>query len=232
MSSAVLNAWLLLPAKWAINLPRLPHEKTACRADNPLANSTMFLVRAPDPADAGCNSKLAQYSNTPILWDGFDFADSCLGDLLSRRDASDFVPKGLDDRSQAIYCLEYAQKRRTVPEGRCYLGYTTSSPPMVEERPVDRIIPFPTGSLCGTLQAINCLATIIPSLRDKRPSTPVHEFDAGSPRVAEFEDEDDDEDENEASPILDRFHRKGTPFHGIIHDFPYLEQVSKHFKTI
>src|SRR5260221_3989429 len=100
----------------------------------------------------------------------FDFADSCLGDLLSRRDASDFVPKGLDDRSQAIYCLEYAQKRRTVPEGRCELGYTTYSPPMVERtscRP-NHTVPYGTGSLCGTLQAINWLATIIPSLRDKR----------------------------------------------------------------
>ena len=37
------------------------------------------------------------------------------------------------------------KKRRTVPEGRCELGYTTYSPPMVEERPVDPIIPFPTG---------------------------------------------------------------------------------------
>src|SRR5260221_10217780 len=78
------------------------------------------------------------------------------------------VPEGPDDRSQAIYCLEYAQKRRTVPEGRGESGYTTYSPPMVEKRPVDRIIPFPTGMvLCvGALQAINCSTTIIPSLRD------------------------------------------------------------------
>src|SRR5580692_5684372 len=34
------------------------------------------------------------------------------------------------------------------------------------------------------------------------------------------------------SPISDRFHRKGMPVHGLIHDFPYLEQVSKHFETI
>jgi hypothetical protein len=90
-------------------------------------------------------SSNAENATEARRWGGLDFADSCLGDLLSRRDASDFVPKGLDDRSQAIYCLEYAQKRRTVPEGRCELGYTTYSPPMVEERPVDRIIPFPTG---------------------------------------------------------------------------------------
>ena len=35
--------------------------------------------RAPDPADAGCNSKLAQYSNTPILhnsaWPDFEDED-------------------------------------------------------------------------------------------------------------------------------------------------------------
>src|SRR5258708_17824966 len=82
------------------------------------------------------------------------------------------VPEGPDDRSQAIYCLEYAQKRRTVPEGRGESGYTTYSPPMVEKRPVDRIIPFPTGRvLCvGALQAINCLATIIPSLRRDKDS--------------------------------------------------------------
>src|SRR5258708_12984212 len=54
MSSAVLNAWLLLPAKWAINLPRLPHEKTACRADNTPGNSTMFLVRAAESMRDHC----------------------------------------------------------------------------------------------------------------------------------------------------------------------------------
>ncbi len=70
---------------------------------------------------------------------------------------------------------------------------------MVEKRPVDRIIPFPTGRvLCvGALQAINCLATIIPSLRDKDSQHPVHKFDARSLRATGFEDEDDDEDENE-----------------------------------
>src|SRR5260221_11821698 len=54
MSSAVLTAWLLLPAKWAINLPRLPHEKTACRADNTPGNSTMFLVRAAESMRDHC----------------------------------------------------------------------------------------------------------------------------------------------------------------------------------
>jgi hypothetical protein len=82
-------------------------------------------------------AKTAAKAKTIVYW--------IVTTLLSRRDASDFVPKGLDDRSQAIYCLEYAQKRRTVPEGRWELGYTTYSPPMAEERPVDRIIPFPTG---------------------------------------------------------------------------------------
>src|SRR5258707_4769469 len=104
--------------------------------------------RAPDPADAGCNSKLAQYSNTPIL------QYSGVASILRTVDWEICCPegthrtlsrRGLDDRSQAIYCLEYAQKRRPVPEGRCELGYTTYSPLMVEERPVDRIIPFPTG---------------------------------------------------------------------------------------
>jgi hypothetical protein len=113
--------------------------------------------------------------------------DSCQGGLLSRRDAPDFVPVGPDDRSQAIYCLEYTKKRRAVPEERCESGYTTYSPPMVETpcRP-NHTVPYETGSLSGTLQAINCLATIIPSLRDKDSqhmstnSTPDH----GKPRRA------------------------------------------------
>ena len=83
------------------------------------------------------------------------------------------VPEGPDDRSQAIYCLEYAEKRRTVPEGRCESGYTTYSPPMVRKRSCrpNHTVPYGTGSLCDTLQAINCLATIIPSLRDKDSQT-------------------------------------------------------------
>jgi hypothetical protein len=99
--------------------------------------------------------------------------DSCQGGLLSRRDAPDFVPEGPDDRSQAIYCLEYAQKRRTVPAGRCESGYTTYSPPgrKTSCRP-NHIVPYGTGSLCDTLQAINCLTTIIPSLRDNDSQDP------------------------------------------------------------
>src|SRR5260221_172956 len=76
------------------------------------------------------------------------------------------VPEGPDDRSQAIYCLEYAEKRRTVPEGRCESGYTTYSPPMVEKRPVDRIIPFPTGRVLCVAHSRQSIAW----LRSFRPS--------------------------------------------------------------
>src|ERR1700726_4499512 len=39
-----------------------------------------------NPAAAGCNSDFAQYSHTPSLWDGFDFADRYQSGFLSRRD--------------------------------------------------------------------------------------------------------------------------------------------------
>ena len=57
-------------------------------------------------------------------------------------------------------------------------------------------MPYGTDSQLVVFQAINCLATIIQSLRDNKPA--VHIFDATSLRVAGFEDEDDDEDESEA----------------------------------
>jgi hypothetical protein len=110
------------------------------------------------------------------------------------------VPEGLDDGSQAIYCLEYAQERRPVPEGRCELGYTTYSPPMVENRPVDPITPFPTGRTLfyfGTRHFVPGYLRIVPS--GQRTSTPAYEFDARSRQTERrlFEDEDDDEDEDD-----------------------------------
>jgi hypothetical protein len=62
--------------------------------------------------------------------------------------------------------------------------------------------PYGTGRLLGRSQAINCLATIIQSLRDNKPPLPVHILEATSLRVAGFEDEDDDEDENEANNAI------------------------------
>jgi hypothetical protein len=44
------------------------------------------------------------------MWTGSD-------SLLSRRDLRVFVPEGLNDRSQAIYCLDCVQKA-TRPYGR------------------------------------------------------------------------------------------------------------------
>ncbi len=66
-------------------------------------------------------------------------------------------------------------------------------------------VPLGRFAFLGVFQAINCLATIIQSLRDNsrafpgksKPSTPVHIFEATSRGRASlsFEDEDDDEDD-------------------------------------
>ena len=103
-----------------------------------------------------------------------------------------FVPKGLDEGSQAIYCLGCVPKKVTVPEGRCERRYPMYWLPQVEERPVDPIIPsLRDGSPFWTFQAINCLATIIQSLRDNKPPLPVHIFESTSHRSFDDEDEDD-----------------------------------------
>ena len=92
-----------------------------------------------------------------------------------------FVPKGLDEGSQAIYCLGCVPKKVTVPEGRCERRYPMDWLPQVEERPVDPIIPsLRDGSPFWTFQAINCLATIIQSLRDNKPPLLVHIFESTS----------------------------------------------------
>ena len=62
------------------------------------------------------------------------------------RDLSDFVPEGLDDRSQAIYCLEHVQLRiRPVGHGLilthgCLLA-------VIVARQSDPITPYPTGRI-------------------------------------------------------------------------------------
>ena len=124
----------------------------------------------------GCNSKLAQYSNTPILH------HSGVTSLLRTGVREVFVPKGLDEGSQAIYCLGCVPKKVTVPEGRCERRYPMYWLPQVEERPVDPIIPsLRDGSPFWMFQAINCLVTIAQSLRDNKPPLPVRIFESTSP---------------------------------------------------
>ena len=70
----------------------------------------------------------------------------------------------------------------------------------------------PTGrfAFLGVFQAINCLASIIQSLRNNarafrgksKPSTPAYIFDS-TPQNP-FEDEDDDEDEDEVLGAINR----------------------------
>jgi len=80
-----------------------------------------------------------------------------------------FVPEGLDDRSQAIYCLERATQR-TRPVGSGMIGSTGRF--FDHGRRICRVAQL-TPSLrdgspfLGVFQAINC--TIIQSLRDNKP---------------------------------------------------------------
>jgi hypothetical protein len=82
---------------------------------------------------------------------------------------SAFVPaEGLNDRSQAIYCLEQVQSRiRLVGHGLILTPSSLILP--IVPRLSDPIIPCPTGRFpfLHGYQAINCLATITHSLRDK-----------------------------------------------------------------
>jgi hypothetical protein len=89
-----------------------------------------------------------------------------------------------------------------VPKGRCELGYTTYSQPMVEKRPVDRIIPFPTGRVLCVAHSRQSRGRGMPGYDHSVPpgqrlSTPVHEFDARLLQTERrrFEDEDDDDED-------------------------------------
>src|SRR5260370_34828797 len=65
-----------------------------------------------------------------------------------------FVPKGLDEGSQAIYCLGCVPKKVTVTEGRFEPRYPMYWLPQVEERPVDPITPsLRDGAACGTVHS-------------------------------------------------------------------------------
>jgi hypothetical protein len=91
-----------------------------------------------------------------------------------------FVPEGLNDRSQAIYCLEQAHHgHRPVRDGMivalvsvfafCATG-SQAFPTSRQRGKSGLTILIPSlrdGSFLYTIQAMNCLATIIQSLRDK-----------------------------------------------------------------
>src|SRR5258707_15851174 len=77
---------------------------------------------------------------------------------LSRRDSRVFVPEGLNDRSQAIYCLECVQKgapsRRDGVIGsdrRATIRGDQSTPGK------DQTVAYGTDSRLNLFQAINCL---------------------------------------------------------------------------
>jgi hypothetical protein len=80
-----------------------------------------------------------------------------------------FVPEGLDDRSQAIYCLVCAiNEARPVGYGlignsrlvqHCGSGNTSTC--------TNHTVPTGRVALLREFQAMNCLATIILSLRDE-----------------------------------------------------------------
>jgi hypothetical protein len=77
-----------------------------------------------------------------------------------------------NDPSRRVRChrrVEFAEGRG-VERHDCGLNHT---------------VPYGTGPLCGVSQAINCLATIIPSLRDNKRSVSASIFDSTPP----FEDE-------------------------------------------
>ena len=96
------------------------------------------------------------------------------------------VPEGLDEGSQAIYCLEEVLSRfRPVLSAIARMateeGHGLILTPGLTNRPghCTPIGPNHTVSagqvpFLHVFQAINCLATIIQSLRDNKPPLPVH----------------------------------------------------------
>jgi hypothetical protein len=84
----------------------------------------------------------------------------------------DFVPEGLDDRSQAIYCLECFQKRdpsRRDGASRAHEIFTAQGRKRSLSTQSHRSLR--DGSNFHLFQAMNRLATIIQSLRrDNKPA--------------------------------------------------------------
>jgi hypothetical protein len=97
---------------------------------------------------------------------------------LSTKDPSalppGFVPEGLNDRSQAIYCLGYVRdEARPVGYGvigDSHLVYYTASGHILSY--ASQTVPTGRVALLRVSQAMNCLATIILSLRDYTPALP------------------------------------------------------------
>ena len=108
-----------------------------------------------------------------------------------------FVPKGLDEGSQAIYCLG-CKKRDPSRRARYDLVEREGSSTLIGE-PLSRptqTVPYGTDLFVNIFQAVNCQATFIQSLRDEARA-PVYILTPHNQSVAQIEDEDDDEYEND-----------------------------------
>jgi hypothetical protein len=111
-----------------------------------------------DPAAAGTDDRMTNYRGTK----------GSFAILLG------FVPEGLDDRSQAIYCLG------CVTNGARPVGYgVMGNSRLVKDSEsgktstcTNHTVPTGRVALLRVFHAINCLATIILSLRDNTPWLP------------------------------------------------------------
>jgi hypothetical protein len=83
------------------------------------------------------------------------------------------VPKGLDERSLAVYCQGMRLKKIRPVRVRSHLVYWRVHR-QIAERSSNPIIPFPNGTVPCFWHplAVNCQATFIQSLRDKISSSP------------------------------------------------------------
>jgi hypothetical protein len=85
-----------------------------------------------------------------------------------------------------------------------YATHMTGRRARIRIRDGDHTVPYGTDRWLPSSQAINCLATIIQSLRDNKPPLPVHIFESTSPilRSPGFEDEDEDSGSTELAEVL------------------------------
>jgi hypothetical protein len=94
-------------------------------------------------------------------------------DGQARKGVSGFVPKGLNEGSQAVYCLECADnKARPVGYGLIGNSEAFHDPRLTGRlaRPNHTVPPGRAVTLWA-YQAINCLVTLIQSLRDDTSAT-------------------------------------------------------------